>query len=130
MQGDPVYTGIQHLIDRRKTIPLGVHGDKAATTKTQSLLTISWTSLLGQGSTKETHQVFTTIKSSDITGRTQASLWTRFAWSMNALCDGRIPNLDWKGRPHPEAGRPIIGGYKAALIHLRGDWEFLADAET
>ena len=51
-------------------------------------------------------------------------VFKRLAWSMNALFAGRIPSSDWLGRKHPEAGRELAGGYRAAVMHLKGDWEF------
>ena len=130
MRNTKIFDGVKDSLDFTRSIPLGVHGDKAACTKTQSLMTIAWTSLLGTGSTKDTHQVFTVIRAADMVEGTLSAIWDRFAWSMNALSDGVIPPLDFRGNPHPEAGRIIAKGWKASLIHVRADWEFAAHPET
>ena len=44
----------------QKTIPLGIHGDGGSFSKADSLLTISWNSLLGVGTTNRTRYIFTT----------------------------------------------------------------------
>ena len=49
-----IYTASAHLIDNDFSIPLGLHGDGAATTKTDGLLTFAWGSLVATGSDTST----------------------------------------------------------------------------
>ena len=56
------HPGLQSKHDRSKTIPLGFHGDGAAFSKHDSLLTIAWNSLLGSGQTLKKRFVFTTLR--------------------------------------------------------------------
>ena len=43
---------------------------------------------------------------------------------MNALADGKIPPMDWKGKKHPQVGRRLLRGKRVVMIQVRGDWEF------
>ena len=123
-----VYQKNKSLIDTRRTIPCGAHGDGAPTTKVDGLFSISWNSLLGQGSTEETRQVLTVVKESDLGDGTLHAIWQRMAWAFNALIDGRMPERDWQGKACPDAGRLLASGWKFAPIQLRGDWEFFTKA--
>ena len=87
------------LIDPENTIPCGLHGDKAATSKTQGLFTVSWNSLLSKPglSTRESRFVYTVVKSSDLTRAKSERLFKRLAWAFNALNAGVWPETDWEG---------------------------------
>ena len=111
------------------TIPLGFHGDGVAVSKHDSLLTLSWNSLLSGSSVQTLDKRFVTtiLKKSTLLddGRTMEKVWEVIGWSMNCLLRGREPREDYMGRPIK--GGEIADGFRGALIQLRGDWEFFSD---
>lgn len=115
-----------------KTVPIGVHGDAGAFSSQESVLTISWNSLLAVQTevTLAKRFLFTTIKSSALKpdGSTLAAIWRVFAWSMNTLLSGDMPSHDWQGRPLYRDPEPIADGWRAALVQCRGDWIFFNEA--
>ena len=126
MRGHVLYSKNADRIDPVKSLACGMHGDGAPTTKVDGLFTISWNSLHGEGSTQETRQVFTVMKKSEMCGDALKLLWDRIAWAFNALSVGTMPAKDWQGKCCKEAGRPLAAGWKIAMIHIRGDWEFFS----
>ena len=112
--------------DRKKRIPLGMHGDGGVFSKQDSLLTISWNSLLGSGTTMRKRFVFTTIRKSQLRpdGSTLNAIWRVFCWSMNNLLMGVMAATDWRDRPITDGGQNLADGWAGALIQVRGDWEF------
>ena len=60
--------------------------------------------------------------------KTLESVWQRLAWAFNALAEGKMPATDWQARPIEDAGRQLAGGWRFAMIGLRGDWEFYNQA--
>lgn len=125
LAGNVVRTANEDRLDLQRSIPCSIHGDGAPTTKVESLFTISWSSFLGRGSTKETRHVFTVIQKSDIGPNTLDVLFQRLAWSFNALAAGSMPQRDWKGlRSNEQHGRALANGWRPIVVCLRGDWEF------
>ena len=112
--------------DRESVIPCTIHGDGAPTNKVESLFTISWSSLLGEGPTKDTRRVFTVVQKSDMGAATLDTLFRRLAWSFNALALGRVPRKDWNGQRTSDANRILAKGWRLAAIGLRGDFFFFA----
>jgi hypothetical protein len=55
------HPGLQSESDRKNTIPSGMRGDGGAFSKNDSLLTISWNSLVGDGPTMNKRFVVTTL---------------------------------------------------------------------
>ena len=125
-QNDILYTAnAAYLDDPEHTLGLGIHGDGAPTHKTDGLFTISWGSLTAGGSTIQQRFVYTVVRKSDLCDGTLEALFDRLAWACNAMLHGKYPSHDWKGKPHPKAGQDLpTRGWKAAVLHLRGDWEF------
>ena len=109
---------------RARTIPLGLHGDGGAFTKQDSLFVLSWNSLVGGGEGFSKRFLYALVRKSDLGPDTLDVLWRVFAWSMNALLTGIRPELDWANNPLPDANEYIAGGYRGALVQVRGDWEF------
>ena len=125
LSGHIIRTSNESRLDVERSIPCSIHGDGAPTTRVEGLFTISWSSMVGQGSTKDTRHVFTVIQKSSIGPDTLDMLFRRMAWSFNALAAGRMPQRDWKGlRTIPDPGRILASGWRLATIALRGDWEF------
>jgi len=119
-------------LDKRKlrhTILVGVHGDAGAFSKQESVLTISWNSLLAKekAATLAKRFVFTTIKHSSLKadGSTMDAIWRIFSWSMNSLLTGAMPEHDWMDRPVFQEKGALADGWCAALVQCRGDWVFL-----
>ena len=128
LRGHVVFEQSKECIDIGRSVPVGIHGDGAPTTKVDGLFSISWNSILGKGSTEMTRQVFSVVKKSELGNGTLDCLWKRLAWAFNALIDGVLPKRDWAGNKLSEGGRRLANGWKLAPIHLRGDWEFFTQA--
>ena len=60
-----------------------------------------------------------------MTSTTLDELWRVFGWSTNALLTGITPRQDYMQKAI-DGGEWIADGLRAALIQLRGDWEFYA----
>ena len=89
------------------------------------MFTIAWNSLTGKGSTVDTRHVYAVLKKSDMTRESLSNIWRHLAWAAKAMEKGEMPELDWRGRPHPQTRRKLFGGkHTALLIQMRGDWEF------
>ena len=112
-----------------KTLPLGLHGDNGAFSKQDRLFVLSWNSILASlgGSGFARRFLFTILKKDSMTTATLDVLWRVFAWSMNALLTGITPERDWNQQPIEGGGEYIAGGWRGALVQLRGDWEFYAN---
>jgi len=124
MRDHVIATSNRDRINEKKSIPCSIHGDGAPTNKVEGLFAISWSSMLGRGVTKDTRHVFSVVPKSLIGQETMDVLFKRFAWSFNALAAGRMPRKDWKGNRLEDGGRALAGGWRLAMIGLRGDWEF------
>ena len=112
-----------------KIVPLGLHGDGGKFSHQDSLMTLSWNSLLGEGQTRQKRFLFTVIRKSEMTSATMDRILTIFAWSCNTLLSGRFPKRDWADRSNGR-GAPVgllAEGWKAALAEVRGDWQFYCD---
>ncbi|CAK0891752.1 unnamed protein product [Prorocentrum cordatum] len=109
------------------TVPLGLHGDAAPTSKADGLFTLKFNSLLGHGDAIATRDVVTAFKKSDLDLDMFEQMVDRIAWSFNALFKGVMPALQHNGVPHPEAGRTLCYGGIFATIQMRGDWEYYSD---
>ena len=108
------------------TIPLGLYGDGGAFSHQDSLLVLTWNSLLGVGSTMEKKFLMTCIKKSDIGPGTYEDLFSILSWSFNVLLTGLSPAVDWLGREQPGEVGYLAHPYRACLAQVRGDWEFYA----
>ena len=125
MKGAVVYEASKQHIDVERSLAIKIHADAAPTTKVDGMLTISWSSLHGRGTTKETKNVYATIpKSWNVELR---DVFKRFAWAMNALIDGTYPSLDWQGKPAADAGRQLADGWRLAPFFCVSDWEFYSN---
>ena len=125
MTGATVYEKNKEHIDEMASMAIKIHADSAPTTKVDGMLTISWSSLHGKGTTKEKKIVFAIIPQS--WKACIGQVFCRFAWAMNALCDGFLPQLDWKNRQIAGAGRRLAGGFRLAPIFCVSDWEFYSN---
>lgn len=106
------------------TIPFGMHADGGPFSKTDSLFIISFNSLLGSGTTLRKRFLFTVLRKNEMTPQTLDKALQIFAWSFNALLDGRTPNVGPSGLPLLGGGERLASSWRGALCQVRGDWEF------
>jgi hypothetical protein len=120
-------------------IPIALHGDGVPCTKKKSLECLSWSSLLGMGSTLDVKflatGVFSTTKAKqDEHGTdTMDKVWTVIRWSLEACIAGTWPTHDWDGKPVEGehallAGQHLAGGLFLVPWVVKGDMEYLANA--
>ena len=107
-----------------RIVPLGVHADAGAFSHHDSIYTISWNSLMGEGTTIRKRFLFTVLRKSGMHETTLEAALSIMAWSMNALLTGKEPTTDWLGRQVVGGGGDLASGWKAALCQVRGDWAF------
>ena len=110
--------------DWTKTVPLGIHGDGGAFSHQDSLMTISWNSLVGSGSTILKRFLITEIRKSEKTPGTLDAILRIASWSFNALLRGETPTANHLGLAIAKAPRPLADGWCGALCQVRGDWQF------
>jgi len=114
----------------KDTIPIGMHGDGGKFSHQDSLLTITWNSLLGEGQTMQKRFLFTVIRKSDMVDGTLSALMNIFSWSCNAMLKGKFPKVDWANRRVQGGGGALAAGWKAALSQVRGDWQWFCELFT
>ena len=111
-----------------RTIPLGLHGDGGAFSGHDSLMTISWNSLLGNGPTIAKRFLITVVKKSDMTPATLDAIFKVASWSFNVLLSGQTPSHNYYGMPILQPIKPLADGWSGALCQVRGDWQFYCEA--
>ena len=122
----PIWTRNSAILDKSKTVPLGIHGDAAATHKQDGLFTINWNSIVDKGRERF---VYAVIPKSALADGTLQKLFDHFAWCLNVLSEGVFSEFDWRGRKCVSHGRSTkTNGFKGAAVQLRGDWEFFTQA--
>ena len=107
-----------------QAIPIGMHGDGGAFSKTDSLYTISWNSLLGAGSTIQKRFLFTIVRKSEMVPETLDRIFHIMSWSFNALLAGKTPVKDHDGYNTIGGGEVLAHGLRGVLCQIRGDWQF------
>ena len=110
-----------------RTVPLGLHGDAGAFSKQDSLMVVSWNSLLGSGATIAKRFLITAIPKSQMVPGTMDAVLRLVAWSFNILLDGLSPSHNFNGVPILGAARKLADGWCGALCQIRGDWQFFTD---
>ena len=122
----PIWLRNAARIDKNNTVPLGLHGDGAATHKQDGLFTINWNSIVDKGRERF---VYAVIPKSALGDGTLYKLFDHLAWCLNVLCAGVYPEFDWRGKKCALHGQCInTGGCRGAAVQLRGDWEFFCQA--
>ena len=112
-------------LDKSKLLPLGLHGDSGKFSHQEKLFVISWNSMLGEGTTKNTRYVITVIKNSMIGPGTLEALAKIIGWSFNVCLTGLTPGVDESGKSLPGGGSSYFAeGWRAVLRSIRGDGEF------
>ena len=115
------------LSDRKHSLPIGMHGDAGPYSKQDSLMVISWNSLLGTGTTRTKRFVFTFLRKVEYNRETLDRVWQVLAWSFNAMARGEDPAIDWDGNPISALEGPLAGPYTGVLTQIRGDWQFYVE---
>ncbi|CAE7801472.1 unnamed protein product [Symbiodinium sp. CCMP2592] len=135
-EGHPLASEPSHQV--RKIIPLSLHGDETPVLAkgkiwSSSALVMSWASLLGSGSTKQSQLYIWAAWHKSFSKETNDDLWSLLLWSFEALWSGVFPKKDWRGYdfdPHsPEgqrAGQYLADGYRAVLVASCGDLDYMA----
>jgi hypothetical protein len=107
-----------------RTIPIGMHGDAGGFTEHESLIVLSWNSLLGSGSTRSKRFLFTVLLKKECTRATLDAVFKIFAWCVNSMLTGIMPTEDWDEKDVPGGGVKMAEGWRACLTHCRGDWQW------
>ena len=110
-----------------KTIPIGMHGDAGGFTEHESLIVISWNSLLATGTTRSKRFLFTVLPKKECTKGTLDAIFKVFAWSVNIMLTGQNAMKDWEGNPLPGKSGKLAGGWRACLTSCRGDWAWYCE---
>ena len=126
MASTPIVRSHPHLSEeaRSRTLPLGIHGDGGSFSKQDSLFVFTMNGLLGKGATVEKRFLLTVIKKSEIAPGTLDLIMDILAWSFNVALTGVAPEVDWAGGAIEGERAYLAGGWRGALIQVRGDWEF------
>ncbi len=116
---------------RKVAVPLGLHGDAGAMSKQNSALVLTWNSLAGQGSSKQTRCLITVIRKDQMLsdGSTLEAIWDVISWSLNALATGKYPSkghadTQLEGRQREVAGQWLAEGRQGLTLQMRGDWQW------
>lgn len=131
---------------KETVVPLLLHGDEVPVFGvgkiwSRSVLSFSWCSViaLALGGVTEDCMMYTwacfekfiLADSGRILG-TMGTFWSVLKWSFECLLHGTWPSKDWRGIQYPpkskealRAGTPLAGGYRAYLVHLLGDLDYL-----
>ena len=111
----------------RRTIPLGLHGDAGAFSHQDSLMTISWNSLLGSGVTMQKRFLITVVRKSEMVAGTLDAIFRYISWSFNVLQLGQTPSENFLGMATGVDPTPLAEGWCGQLCQIRGDWQFYGE---
>lgn len=133
---DPRKRGCEPLTraeHRTRGIPISLHGDGVPCSN-ESLMVLSWWSLLGVGSTLDTHFMMSCyFTTTETTGEynTKPEIWKTIVWSLRACVRGVWPERDHDNKPWApasyeamRAGTPLAGGWFLVPWQFSGDTEF------
>ena len=117
---------------RTQLLPLGVHGDGAQFTKLDTMVALTWSSILASGKDPlDTRFLVATVPQTWLLPGTLNQVLQVFAWSLAACADGKFPATDFLNRPWPPtsshakvAGTLLAGGFKGVVVDFRGDWSW------
>ena len=101
--------------------------DGGGFTEHESLIVLSWNSLLGTGTTRSKRFLFTVILKKECTRASLDAIFKIFAWCTNNMLTGMMPTHNWDHIPVPGGGQEMAGGWRACLTHCRGDWQWYAE---
>ena len=74
-----------------RIVPLGMHADAGEFSHQDSLYTISWNSIMGEGSTIRKRFLFTVLRKSEMAANALDSALRIMSWSFNVLLRGKTP---------------------------------------
>ena len=114
-------------------LPIAVYGDGARVTRDDSLLAITWNSVMTKG--MDNKMLICACPTTWLLDTSVDDIMTVVAWSLACMSDGVYPATDHLGNPWaPDTERyfrmntPIAPGYRGVFAEARGDWEWLAKA--
>ena len=120
--------------DLGKVLPFAIHGDAVPVFKHKSMMCWNASSLLAEGSARETKNLFFAYwhhlnAQLDRDGAdTEEAIWKVAKWDIEALFDGKHPDRDWENKPWPQgsleaamASRELANGFCAVPWVLKGD---------
>ena len=120
---------------RERCIPIALHGDGVAVASVRgkgvrTVDALSWSSLLGTGPTKVTTFLiwfaYNHLAKKQGMLATWPGFWKQLCKSLRALWEGKWPQTDENGNPHPRAGQFLAGGFFAVVYCKKGDLPWLA----
>jgi hypothetical protein len=118
---------------QKLAVPFVLHADGAQFQERDSLLTVSFKSLLFEhGKCKDTHLLFCAVPKSITTDHTWPPLWKTLSWSFDVLLKGVHPLCDMDGNRWAEgsaraalAGKPLCRSkHVGVLWGIVGDLDF------
>ena len=135
---DPSCRKLKNTIQKKKLIPLVIHGDGGQFQREGSLLVISMRSLLSSANVAHSQMLLGAVskacvtKSDDPSWDTMQVLWKVLSWSFKALLQGHHPATDHEGKPFPATswrhalrGKPLLDKtHCASIFVISGDGEY------
>ena len=129
VKANPVLRGLPGYRDQ--AVPIGLHGDAGAMSKNKSVFVLTWNSLAGQGSTKQTRYVMSLIRKDFLLddGSTLDAIWEVLSWSLNSLASGKFPSENHVGAELDSQRASLKGlfladGLRGVTLQMRGDWQW------
>ena len=112
-----------------KTVPLFCHGDGCQFQTRDSLMTLSFGSLLSKNPSLSSHILLAAVPKSCTLKDTWKPLDKWISWSFAALTKGMHPEVDPWGKPMAElAGQPLTKGHHRGILwSIQGDQEFYSN---
>ena len=98
--------------------------------KQDQLTVLTFSSLVGEGVTKQTRFLITWVKKSKMPGdnSTLNSIARIIAWSMNSLFVGRFQTTGPSGEVLEGGGGLLAEGWSGTCLQVRGDWACYSSA--
>jgi hypothetical protein len=107
-------------------VPLGFHGDGGAFNKGDSVVSLSWNSLVATGTTVQTRFLFTVVTKNEMVDATLDTLMHMLGWSFHVMLSGETPDTDWRGNDMAGGEKALTPHEtRACLAQARGDWEWM-----
>ena len=123
--------------DPLRRVPVGIHGDDAGMRGSESILVVTWGSVVKKGPTLDTRLLFSMLKQREIEKDvTMDQFYNVLRWSFEHLASGKFPTRDHNGIPFSEdydirrfrqRDKWLAGGYVGAWAEMRGDWKWLRE---
>jgi hypothetical protein len=109
-------------------IPIGIHGDGAKFSKYDSLMCLTWSSILSSAKDAiDNRWLITAVPLPRLLPGTLRQICEPIAWSLAVMADGIWPQTDHQSQAWPPGSSrnrqgPLANGVKGVLFDCRGDW--------